>query len=275
MASCAWRLVPTKRMRPPSATVSLIACKARCNIGTDSVRSTMWMLLRVPKMYSDIFGFQRWAWWPKCTPASNSWRMLKSGSAIGCSPVDPPRTASPAFWTGHRTAKSQGPRVKLGRAYIGSAARAQQSLARESRPQQRLPLQTVPLQRLHGDNAGNGLDRAGNLWRDLEAAGQLDLDLAAVSQQKHHADFAVGGLGGVAVPALLRSFEPARHAHERLRITQENAQAAMHPGCRLIERLDRLNAGADLVALHFGGEKQQHRTARFQEIAVLGKPLGK
>ena len=34
---------------------------AASNIGTDCVRSTMWMLLRVPKMYSDIFGFQRWA----------------------------------------------------------------------------------------------------------------------------------------------------------------------------------------------------------------------
>jgi hypothetical protein len=28
----------------------------------------------------------------------------------------------------------------------------------------------------------------------------------------------------------------------------------MHPGRRLVERLDRLNAGANLVALHFGGE---------------------
>ena len=34
MASCACRLVPTNRMRPPLATVSLTACSARCSIGT-------------------------------------------------------------------------------------------------------------------------------------------------------------------------------------------------------------------------------------------------
>src|SRR4051794_25660647 len=30
------------------------------------------MPLRSPKMYSFIFGFHRFVWWPKCTPASNS-----------------------------------------------------------------------------------------------------------------------------------------------------------------------------------------------------------
>ena len=29
------------------------------------------MPLRSPKMYSFIFGFQRFVWWPKCTPASS------------------------------------------------------------------------------------------------------------------------------------------------------------------------------------------------------------
>src|SRR5438876_867131 len=28
------------------------------------------MPFRSPKMYSFIFGFQRFVWWPKCTPAS-------------------------------------------------------------------------------------------------------------------------------------------------------------------------------------------------------------
>ncbi len=42
----------------------------------------MWMLLRVPKMYDCIFGFQRCAWWPKWEPASSSWRMVKSGRAM-------------------------------------------------------------------------------------------------------------------------------------------------------------------------------------------------
>src|SRR5215207_10202868 len=29
-----------------------------------------------------IFGFQRWVWWPKWTPASSSWRIEKSGNAM-------------------------------------------------------------------------------------------------------------------------------------------------------------------------------------------------
>src|ERR687892_332042 len=29
------------------------------------------MPLRSPKMYSFIFGFHRFVWWPKCTPASS------------------------------------------------------------------------------------------------------------------------------------------------------------------------------------------------------------
>ncbi len=31
----------------------------------------MWILLRWPKMYSAIFGFQYRVWWPKWTPASS------------------------------------------------------------------------------------------------------------------------------------------------------------------------------------------------------------
>src|SRR5882672_1123555 len=39
IASCAWRLVPTNRMRPPLAAVSLTAWSARCSIGTVWARS--------------------------------------------------------------------------------------------------------------------------------------------------------------------------------------------------------------------------------------------
>ena len=34
-------------------------------------------------MNGAIFGFQRWVWWPKWTPASRSWRIEISGSAMG------------------------------------------------------------------------------------------------------------------------------------------------------------------------------------------------
>ena len=43
----------------------------------------MWTLLRTPKMYGAIFGFQRRVWWPKWTPASRSWRMVNVGIAMG------------------------------------------------------------------------------------------------------------------------------------------------------------------------------------------------
>ena len=40
-------------------------------------------------------GFQRRVWWPKCTPASRSWRRVNSGIAMGAGPfsrpVVPPR----------------------------------------------------------------------------------------------------------------------------------------------------------------------------------------
>ncbi|GMV69345.1 MAG: hypothetical protein AMXMBFR76_17840 [Pseudomonadota bacterium] len=39
----------------------------------------MWMLLRAPKMYGAMRGFQNRVWWPKWTPASSNWRMEMSG----------------------------------------------------------------------------------------------------------------------------------------------------------------------------------------------------
>src|SRR5918997_1005040 len=48
------------------------------------------MPLRSPKMYSFIFGFQRFVWWPKCTPASNmsfnaiELKLPPSRSTPGC-----------------------------------------------------------------------------------------------------------------------------------------------------------------------------------------------
>ena len=63
-----------RRARPRSAW---------CSSGTVCSRSMMWTPLRTPKMYGAIFGFQRRVWWPKCTPASRSWRMVNVGSAMG------------------------------------------------------------------------------------------------------------------------------------------------------------------------------------------------
>src|SRR4029078_12278945 len=46
------------------------------------------MPLRSPKMYSFIFGFHRFVWWPKCTPASS-----RSFNAIATK--KPPKSARP------------------------------------------------------------------------------------------------------------------------------------------------------------------------------------
>src|SRR5687768_5378698 len=50
---------------------------------------------------------------------------------------------------------------------------------------------TCGLRRLHLNHARHGLDGAGDLRRDLEAAGQLDLDLGTVAEHQHHADLTV------------------------------------------------------------------------------------
>src|SRR5689334_16701493 len=117
------------------------------------------------------------------------------------------------------------------------------------------------LKRLDGDNAGHRLDGAGDLRRDLEAAGQLDLDLAAVLQEQHHADLAIARLAAaisvaavaVTCSAVARGLEAARHAGERLLIAQKYAEPLLRACRRLVERLDRLNAGTHLFGLHLGG----------------------
>src|SRR5688500_13538754 len=44
------------------------------------------MPFRSPKMYSFIFGFHRFVWWPKCTPASNrSFIAIPDNSSLPCS----------------------------------------------------------------------------------------------------------------------------------------------------------------------------------------------
>ena len=43
----------------------------------------MWILLRSPKMYGAILGFQKRVWWPKCTPASSMSRMVMSAMNNG------------------------------------------------------------------------------------------------------------------------------------------------------------------------------------------------
>ncbi len=59
IASRAERLVPTNSTVPPSATTCLMNAAASANSGCVFSRLMMWILLRSPKMYGSIFGFQK------------------------------------------------------------------------------------------------------------------------------------------------------------------------------------------------------------------------
>ena len=61
---------------------------------------------------------------------------------------------------------------------------------------------------------------------------------------------------------------------ERRLIAQENAQPLLQLGCRPVQRIGGLDAGAHLVALRLGREKQQHRGAGLQDVAVLLQAFG-
>src|SRR5258708_5133484 len=111
------------------------------------------------------------------------------------------------------------------------------------------------LNQLDIQHARHRLDGAGDLRRDLEASRQSDLDLGAATELKHHADFAVT-LGVEALGDRL----------DRHLVAKKYTQAFLQLRGGLIERLGRLDAGADLVALRFGAEEQQHRRAGLQDI---------
>ncbi len=64
-ASRAERFVPTNRIFPPSEATSLRKCDARTSPFTVSLRSMMWIVLRLPWMNGFIFGFHRLARCPK------------------------------------------------------------------------------------------------------------------------------------------------------------------------------------------------------------------
>ena len=71
MISRAWRLVPTNRMVPLFEDSFFTYFIASWYMTRVFSRLTMWILLRWPKMYGAIFGFQKRVWWPKWTPASS------------------------------------------------------------------------------------------------------------------------------------------------------------------------------------------------------------
>ena len=75
--------------------------------------------------------------------------------------------------------------------------------------------------------------------------------------------------------AVLGGFKALCDAFERARIAQKNAKPLLYFLRRLIEPLGRLDARAHLVALRLGGEKEEHRGARLQRVAILHEAFGK
>ena len=108
-------------------------------------------------------------------------------------------------------------------------------------------------------HARHRLDGARDLRRDLVAAGQLHLDVGVLVEHQHQDDLGI---------ALSRS-SALGDALDRPVGAQQHAQAFLSLLRRPIERLDGLDARAHVVALRFGGEEQQHRRARFEQVAVL------
>ena len=102
-----------------------------------------------------------------------------------------------------------------------------------------------------GEQGRIGVDGAGDLGGDLEAAGEFDLDFGALAQHQHHGDFAIGfirrGSGGTG----RRAVEALGDAFERRLAAQEHAQALGEFGGGRIERLGHLDARTHLSGLHF------------------------
>src|ERR1700730_12840064 len=112
------------------------------------------MPLRSPKMYSFIFGFHRFVWWPKCTPASS-----RSFNAIATK-------KPPLPFTELKTLSRSGHAVFL--ALLRTRVARQQSFVL-----QRLAKFEVVLDERTGDSEthGAGLSRdaaAGNRGEDVE-----------------------------------------------------------------------------------------------------------
>src|SRR5260363_402887 len=76
MASRAPRLAPTNRIVPRPAEIRRAYCSASRYIGSVFSRLIIWILLRWPKIYGAIFGFQKRVWCPKWTPASSISRIV-------------------------------------------------------------------------------------------------------------------------------------------------------------------------------------------------------
>ena len=73
----------------------------------------------------------------------------------------------------------------------------------------------------------------------------------------------------------LRHLQPPGNGFQRPGVADENPQALLGLGRGVIQRLGVQHAGADVLALQFGAELQQHRRARLQHVAILRKPFGK
>jgi len=128
--------------------------------------------------------------------------------------------------------------------------------------------------RLDRDHSRHRLDGAGDLRGDLESPRQLDLDLGALIEHQDHRHLAIGLRRAGSGRRQRGSLQPLGDALDRRRVAQEHAQPLLQLGGGFVERLGILDAGAHVVALQFGGEREQQRPARLQDVAELRQPFG-
>ena len=135
----------------------------------------------------------------------------------------------------------------------------------------RRALHPTQSQRFDRHYTGHRLDGAGDLRRDPEASRQLDLDLGAVSSSST-SDFAVGRDPRRCAP---RRSAPAAAPRSRSAPGRAGRRATPSAAWRPPRRAARhSDAGAHVVGLQFGGQREQDRPARLQDVTELRQPFG-
>src|SRR3954467_1015091 len=150
-------------------------------------------------------------------------------------------------------------RLKGCRNYPTSLADSRCNCGRVSTPAKALRARVSDSsQRFDHRDALHRFDGRRDLRRQLVAIAPLDVGLAAVLQLEHKGD--------LRVPSGFETFCDAVDGIWRFEI---NAQSLLRLCRGLIQGLDRLDARAHIIALRFGGQEQEHRGSRLEQVAVL------
>src|SRR5207237_2382462 len=146
----------------------------------------MWTPLRAVKMYGRILGFHRLVWWPKWTPASNSWRRVTAGMprllvVVVCPPPDVIRAGDP-YKQGTRHARRTGrvrwlesSRARTARPEPASEHEVAQILVAHQVPQPRGDIRSVDHYRLPVEVLGPEGDLLQHLLHEREQPARTEV----------------------------------------------------------------------------------------------------